>query len=207
MWCVPCFVMATGALLLDEKRNVTYKKIFTRYIPRILTALIICVFLFRFLDCIFEHETFGAGVITDALYKLYTGSSWAHLWYLYLLIGIYLLIPVLMNAVKSCSDSEINVFMAVCILFVSIVPVINMITGVKSGFYISINSVYPVYLLAGYMIDSNGTLHPHSWTEIVIDGEVYLCDPNLTMETGHDGFMKKYGASGTWKVVQYHRMN
>ena len=33
MWAVPCFLMVTGALLLNRKKEVSYHKLFTGYIP------------------------------------------------------------------------------------------------------------------------------------------------------------------------------
>ena len=50
MWAVPCFIMVTGALLLDPKRIITYKKLFGKYIFRIFAALI----LFGMLGLLFE---------------------------------------------------------------------------------------------------------------------------------------------------------
>lgn len=43
-----------------------------------------------------------------------------------------------------------------------------------------------------------GGYGPHSWCEITIDGEVYVCDPDFTNETGRNGYLIKYGQSGTW---------
>lgn len=40
----------------------------------------------------------------------------------------------------------------------------------------------------------------HSWTEIVVDGEVYICDPEFEWQKGMDGFMKKYDDEGIWPL-------
>ena len=40
MWAVPCFLMVSGALLLNPERPVTVKKCLTKYIPRMLIALV-----------------------------------------------------------------------------------------------------------------------------------------------------------------------
>ena len=40
MWAVPCFLMVSGALLLNPERPVTVKKCLTKYIPRMLIALL-----------------------------------------------------------------------------------------------------------------------------------------------------------------------
>ena len=41
MWAVPCFLMVSGALLLNPERPVTVKKCLTKYIPRMLIALVV----------------------------------------------------------------------------------------------------------------------------------------------------------------------
>lgn len=50
MWAVPCFVMVSGALLLDSAREVTYRKIFRKYIPRVLAALVLFSAVFQIFD-------------------------------------------------------------------------------------------------------------------------------------------------------------
>ncbi len=66
---------------------------------------------------------------------------------------------------------------------------------------------YEVYQMAGYIPLVNGGETPHSWCEVVQDGNIYLCDPNLTYHRGNDAYMKPYGTKGTWKYQHYHRMN
>ena len=48
---------------------------------------------------------------------------------------------------------------------------------------------------------------PHSWVEIVVNGTIYVCDPDFEKELGRNGFMFTYGSSGTLKYHDYSRMN
>ena len=66
MWAVPVFVMVTGALLLDTGRTLTYRKLFGRYIARILGALVFFGVLFCVLDMISggEERSVRAGRIS-----------------------------------------------------------------------------------------------------------------------------------------------
>ena len=41
MWAVPCFLMVTGALLLDRDRVIPPSKLFGKYIKRMLIALVV----------------------------------------------------------------------------------------------------------------------------------------------------------------------
>ena len=81
MWAVPCFVMVSGALLLDPAREVTYRKIFRKYIPRVLAALVLFSVVFQ----IFDDATGESGIqfktILYGLQNAVTGSGWKHMWY------------------------------------------------------------------------------------------------------------------------------
>ncbi|MBQ8951540.1 MAG: acyltransferase [Eubacterium sp.] len=155
MWAVPCFVMVTGTLLLDNAKNITYGKVFKKYIPRVLKALIICVIVFRFLDVWMNKEKFSAAVFKDMLYKFYTATSWAHLWYLYLIIGLYLLMPVFKKITENFETKDLLILCTIYVVFVSVVPLLNDMTGITTGFYITTNSIFPAYLIMGHMIDSD----------------------------------------------------
>ena len=154
MWAVPCFVMVTGALLLDRNRNISYKRVFKRYIPRVLGALVICGFLFRLLDVWMNKEQFSGKVFSEAIYKIYTGTVWAHLWYLYLMVCLYLLMPFFHKIANGSSRAELSILIGIYIIFISLIPIINDITGINSGFYIVTNSIFPCYLFIGHMIVS-----------------------------------------------------
>ncbi len=66
---------------------------------------------------------------------------------------------------------------------------------------------YDAHQIAGAVPSRRGGLTNHSWVEIVEDGQVWVYDPNCTMETGVDRFHFRYGTPGTWRYSEYHRMN
>ena len=151
MWAVPCFVMVTGALLLDPARDVTLEKIFKKYIFRVGGALILWGLVFRCFDLLMNREPFGVLPLLKGLANVFTGESWAHLWYLYLLIGIYLLLPFYRLIAAHSSERLLRYLLAVYVLFLSLLPMTRLF-GVESGFYIHVSTIYPFYLFAGYAI-------------------------------------------------------
>ena len=66
---------------------------------------------------------------------------------------------------------------------------------------------YEIHQIAGFIPLINGGETAHSWCEVVQDGEIYVCDPNLTQSRGNDAFMKPYGSKGIWVYQHYYRMN
>lgn len=151
MWAVPCFIMVTGALLLETERKITYKKLFGKYILRIFAALVIFGMVFRVFDIIMDKEPVSVAAFLKGLYEIFTGTSWSHIWYLYLLIGLYLLLPFYKKVVDNSSAKEIKYLLAVYIIFLSILPMLE-IWGINCGFYIHVSTIYPFYLFGGYAI-------------------------------------------------------
>lgn len=151
MWAVPAFVMVTGVLQLNPQKPLTLRKLYRKYILRVLIALICCCIIFRIFDMIMDGETFSVAGVLQAFVELVTAKCWGHLWYLYLLIGLYILLPFYRMIMERASEKELRYLCLVYFVFVSIFPMIESY-GVHIGFYISESIIYPLYLLLGYMI-------------------------------------------------------
>lgn len=105
-WPVPVFMMISGALLLDPGRDMPPKKLFSRHFPRILTALVFWSLLYAGLYTgLYLH-----GSLQDVLRAAYEGH--AHLWYLYALLGLYLVTPLLRPIAASRTASRYFVLLA-----------------------------------------------------------------------------------------------
>lgn len=152
MWAVPCFVMVSGQLLLNPKRNITYKKIFIKYILRIAVALIAFTLLFEVYDSFFEDKGFTADIFLNTIKNVFNDGSWSHMWYLYLVIAIYLMLPFFRSVAGTLTKTDSCYLLTVYMIFLSVIPLIESITDLNSGFYICTYTVYPLYLLGGYIV-------------------------------------------------------
>ena len=70
--------------------------------------------------------------------------------------------------------------------------------------YLAKDLGYDAHQVGGYQGSYNT---PHSWVEIVINGTIYVFDPNFEKELGRNGYMFTYGTSGTLMYHSYSRMN
>lgn len=165
MWSVPCFVMVTGALLFDPKRNVTIGKIFKKYLPRVVLALVFFSFAFAIFDAILLKRPIG-GAFATGFNAIVYGTGWKHMWYLYLIIGIYLVLPFYRMVTRSATDTEIKYLLAVLFVFQAVIPVCQSILNVTLPFYIPFFTIYPLFLLAGYAIH-NDILKIKMWVSIL----------------------------------------
>lgn len=92
-WPVPVFMMITGYLLL-QKKVLDYKSIW-KYFKRIAIVLLLFGFVFSYMEVYFVSHTISLEGLCKAFINVIEGHTWAHMWYLYVLLGIYLVLPVL----------------------------------------------------------------------------------------------------------------
>ena len=151
MWAVPCFVMVTGALLLNKNRNITIKNIFAKYILRILIALFAFSWIFALFDSLMNRDGGGIAFLWKGFLNALSGNGWAHMWYLYLLIGLYLLMIFYRAIANHVSDKEYRYLLIVYVVFLSLLQILSM-WNTTAGFYIHVSTIYPFYLFAGYAI-------------------------------------------------------
>ncbi len=85
-WSVPVFMMLTGAFLLSPNHAFSYVHIYKRRIPHILVVLIVWNIFYM--------------CLVDKKFKYCVLTSQYHFWYLGMLLGLYLIIPMLRSFVK-----------------------------------------------------------------------------------------------------------
>lgn len=113
---VPIFVIISGYLLLkkEETTGTFYRKRIPRLVyPFVFWTIVYLVFYFyRYTNFeLLSTEKIGA-IILD---KMLHGAN-AHLWYLYMIIGLYLAIPFLRKILINSSKREIELFLGLWLL-------------------------------------------------------------------------------------------
>lgn len=84
-WCVPLFVMISGALFLQSTKEVSYNILIKKYIPR----LILAYAFWNIVYIMYEYIILGQELSIGLFFPHF------HLWYIPMIIGVYLLIPIL----------------------------------------------------------------------------------------------------------------
>ncbi len=198
MWAVPVFIMVSGALLLDPAKEISIKKIYSSYVLRVAAALVFFVFAFRIFDMIMNGEKFSADIIFDAVYKLISNSSWSHLWYLYLLLGLYILLPAYRMIASACDEKTFGYLFICCMIFLSIIPALES-TVLPIGFELQIPAIYTLYFFAGYGISSGKLRIPKEWgmllfvTGFALNLFLMILSWKLPMN-GFDGILQSYAS-------------
>lgn len=112
-FAVPVFVMISGALLLHREYELGdfLKRRLTRVIwPFLFWSLIYIGYSWYTEDISFTAD--GWNNVRVILHQLKYGAYY-HLWYVYMLIGLYLFIPVISKFVRNATEKEILYFLLV----------------------------------------------------------------------------------------------
>jgi len=144
-WAVPIFLMITGALLLDPSRRIGWPKI-GRYVARMVAVLLVFCPVYT---CMSARAVTLAAII-EGLGKALTQDSWDHLWYVYALIGLYALTPILSEYVRSASRQLQRTTLLVLAIPTLVVPTINFATGTQLVTFVWVTSSLFYYLLGSY---------------------------------------------------------
>ena len=64
---------------------------------------------------------------------------------------------------------------------------------------------WEVYLVEGSVPLNGGYISEHGWCEVVIDGEIYVCDLTFARK-GYNGYLIQYGQPGTYRYMDYKRV-
>ena len=160
---VPFFLFLSGALLLskDFEKEENIKK-FYKY--NLLNLIIVCeiwYICYYLLDIYVFNKTFYLKDFIPVLFFL-KQYPLAHAWYLPMIIGIYITIPLVSIIIKK-HEKLVKYIMIINIFYIFIIPMINIVLNllrinyqIPSTFNIFFGGeVYGVYLLLGYFISKN----------------------------------------------------
>ena len=174
-WAVPVFFMITGALLLDKK--ISYKDIFSKYIKKIAIVLLVFGTTFAFVKQYALTRVFSNELINNTLLSVLEDTGFGHLWYLYVLIGLYLLLPVF-NLIKKLEKNETKKLLLVLFFFDFCSPLISTLTGIKIACYIPVS--YPVfYYILGYYLNKFTSISKQKSCLMIVIGEIVVILTNM----------------------------
>jgi surface polysaccharide O-acyltransferase-like enzyme len=103
--CVPLFVMISGKLLLGSTREEPYLKEVGRRLARIVPPFFLWSMVYAAYDAHLAGEDFSIG---EALRQFLQGPTEFHLWFMYMIIGVYLIAPFLRRFVRVAGRREIE---------------------------------------------------------------------------------------------------
>jgi len=155
---VPVFIMISGMFNLqsDNSNNSEYGKFFKKSL-QIAVALVFWSVLYMYIlpSCkiIFKGESVALLDLMRIPAKILSIEPWSHLWYLYLIIGLYLFTPLLKVFVKNASKKDFESFLLLYTILGWGIKFYNTI-GAKSNElcnYLPSAIYFPFLELTGYL--------------------------------------------------------
>jgi surface polysaccharide O-acyltransferase-like enzyme len=149
-WSVPIFVMLTGSFVLsnyNDKLGHFLKNAFNKIIVPFLIWSIVYL-LYNNWDDLFGNALTTAQKNELLIEKSLSGTE-VHLWYVYMIVGVYLLIPIFSKWTKLASPKELYLFLGFWFFLLFANPYLNNYT---TDFQFSYFSGYIGYLIAGFYL-------------------------------------------------------
>lgn len=167
---VPIFVMISGSLMLNQNYNFTKSKII-KHIKKMIIffcfwSVIYCVVFNIVVPLLLKHEPISIIKILGSLIK-----GHYHLWFIYLIIGLYLIVPLLRLWVNDKNKKYVEYFIILAIIFSYLIPRIIDIGSNYSNIFEHLNEIveknlslkyvggYTAYFILGWYINNYDLKH------------------------------------------------
>ncbi|HGH4680000.1 TPA: acyltransferase [Enterobacter roggenkampii] len=156
---VPLFFMISGGLILPKLGKGSTISFYKKRIPQFLILLVVYSIITNSVKMIGDGANlidaiFTATKMNNGIYPADYGGA-AQLWFLYSIIGMYLIAPFLAKIVNNSTTKEISVFLAICVLLNQFKMSLPLI-GVDWGFLYKLGSdmtgPYVSFFIAGYLV-------------------------------------------------------
>lgn len=167
---VPLFVMVSGALMLDEEKTISFKILFSKYILNI-ALLFISWSIFYLIPEIAKAIIRNKPITFNNIIKQLISGGF-HMWYLIMIIGLYLTIPILKLFVKKENSTKILYIILVSVVFVFSPALLaclykfNSVFGVLyeqlARFDYGFLGIFPTYFITGWYVTHVGINHKKS---------------------------------------------
>lgn len=141
---VPIFFMISGYLLL--KKDYSYKELYLNKFARIFIAVFGCTILVSFIRENYNALSIVKGFFSDPIFIAY--------WYLYTLLGIYLVVPFLRKMIKNFTEKEYKIFSIIILIIPGIISFFNVFISINiSSFFTDALFHYSLgYFVVGYWL-------------------------------------------------------
>ncbi|MDT3402182.1 acyltransferase [Mucilaginibacter terrae] len=148
-FCVPVFVMLTGALLLPYQ--LTLGEFLKKRLNRILLPFLFWTIVYILFNLGLKIRNEGsastlANILPWIINQLMNGAA-PHLWYVYMIVGLYLFIPIVQPFISNATNKTIVFYLVIWLLAL----LINQLQ-VTTAFDLRYFTGYLGYLILGYFL-------------------------------------------------------
>lgn len=145
-WGVPIFIMVSGMLLLDPKKDESIREFLSKRFNRVLIPFIfwgVGYTILSYYKLIIEFQPLP---ILNIIEKLLTGQVFYHLWFIYMILGLYIVTPIIRIYVKNADLNNLRYFIIIWFItngfFIFIQKISNFKLGIDLSFFVGFIGYY-----------------------------------------------------------------
>lgn len=141
-WCVPIFVMISGALLLNPNKTESLGTFYKKRGMKMVVPFLFWGIIYVSISANLNGEILNFGYYFKNLLE---GTVYWHMWFMYMIIAVYAMTPILRVYVVNADPKNIMYFLMVIFLSTSVLGV------VEKFFAFQFNSFYQIEPIGGYL--------------------------------------------------------
>ncbi len=146
--CVPLFFMLSGLLLLNPEKSESIAVFFSKRFVRVLVPFLFWASVGLAYLMYIEGNIFsGFKILQMAL----NGPVFDHLWFVYILLGLYFATPVLRVYARHADKANLVYFLIVWFVGVGVLPLLD-VYHLKVGIKLLVDTSFIGYFIAGYYL-------------------------------------------------------
>jgi len=151
-WCVPVFIMISGALLLGSDKRETIGDFYRRRMTRIFVPLVVWTIVFLFWRG--EQATFSLADLTvaAAVRRIASGRPHYHMWFLFMIVSLYLFTPFIRILARHARRAELWLLVALLFGVAALHEVFGVFVERGVSLFVFWFLSYLPYYLCGYLI-------------------------------------------------------
>ncbi len=153
-FAVPCFIMLSGAFILADERNADFRFFYQKTFRNVgIPALLFSFLYFIYFTLIKIMKIIIKGSYTSEvllpLKNWIKGNPCYHMWYLYMMIGVYLLVPVILALKKQIGEQR---FEKTAWVFLSLASICYWTSSHLLKWDIGFSFYFCGYFMIGYVL-------------------------------------------------------
>ena len=151
------FVLVSGTLLLNPNRDESLSLFFRKRFSKVLIPLIGWSVIYIAWRIFYEGDSF---TLRQAVLAIIENTVAYHFWFLYMILGLYLVVPILRVFTHKASQADFKYFLLIWIIAVCLPPMLDQFFGITLANFWVIVIGFSGYFIAGYFFSQVGYTKP-----------------------------------------------
>lgn len=152
-WAVPIFLMITGANLFEYRKKYNTKTFFEKRLKKIVIPLVFWSIIMSIIYIYKQNILLKDIKLVDFINIIMTNEEQPIYYYLFVMIGIYMTLPLLSHLSEDKYRKTLWYIILVCFIFNCTLPVIFNIFGIIYNWDMSVQiGGYLIYVILGFLL-------------------------------------------------------